>query len=338
MSKKEEVKRVAKKTGLGRGLNSLLGENQFGQQSQEGATKRVPFAEQTNNTLQQGFQGEQTSQVIEPTVPANMRIWEIAIEKIVANKDQPRKVFEKEPLMSLAASIKEKGIIQPITVRKLANGNFEIVAGERRWRAAQSAGMSQVPVIIKQSDNQQALEVALIENIQRQDLNPVEEAEAYFNLIKKYRLTQQQLADRLGKERVTIANVLRLLNLSTDVRKMISENQISLGHAKVLLRVTDPKRQKSLANKAKNLQLSVRSLEKLVNKDIKQEKLESSLDQQEIYKLSLVEALQAEMQKLLGSKVEIDYRSGKGKMSIAFYSDDELNQMVDKFRAACTKK
>ncbi|MCB0355959.1 MAG: ParB/RepB/Spo0J family partition protein, partial [Bdellovibrionales bacterium] len=270
-----------------------------------------------------------------PKVPDHMRVWQVRTDRIVANKEQPRKIFIDEELESLTASIKEKGILQPITVRKLAEDKFEIIAGERRWRAAQRAGLQEVPVLLKDVDDSTSLELALIENIQREDLNPVEEAEAYFHLIKKYKMTQQQLAEKIGKERATVANVLRLLNLSPEVRKMVASCEISLGQAKALMALSDPKKQKSLAIKARDNQLSVRAVEKLVAKYRDSKKEEPT--EQDILKDKSVETLRVELQRMLGTKVSIDYNTGKGKISIAFYSDEELNGIIDKIRESWKK-
>ncbi|MCB0419444.1 MAG: ParB/RepB/Spo0J family partition protein, partial [Bdellovibrionales bacterium] len=276
---------------------------------------------------------------MEPRIPETARIWQIPIHKIVQNKKQPRKVFEGEALKELAASIKEKGILQPIVCRKLSDNQFEIIAGERRWRASQMAGIQEVPVILKEADEQNVLELALIENIQRENLNPIEEAQAYYHLIKEYGLTQQKLAEKIGKERGTIANLLRLLNLAPDVRKMLAGGEIALGQAKVILGVADLKVQKDIAIKVKNLKLSVRATEKLVAK-YKQGETEvseiKSVDDVDISK-KLVKGLSSELQKLLGTKVSIGYLNGKGKISIHFYSDDELNNYVDKIRKTWQK-
>ena len=200
-----------------------------------------------------------------PAVPNHLRIWQVPIEKIEANPNQPRQIFATEPLQELANSIHEKGIIQPLLLRKKGEG-FEIIAGERRWRAAQMAGLKEVPALVKEHEDQEVLELALIENIQRENLNPIEEAEAYDFLIKKYNLTQQGLAQKVGKDRATVANLLRLLQLQPGVRQMVSKNELSLGQAKVLLSITDGKRQQALAEKAHKETLSVRALEKLLAK------------------------------------------------------------------------
>ena len=355
--------------GLGRGLNSLLGEGSFVEEAKSNnETEKKPVSASellppitktevistsnkelastppppkiTDNereeavTLSSPAKEEKT--VVTPQVPENMRVWSVRTDFINANKEQPRKIFNEEELESLAASIKEQGILQPITVRKTADKKYEIIAGERRWRAAQKAGLQEVPVLIKDVDDSKSLELALIENIQRENLNPVEEAEAYFHLIKKYKLTQQQLAEKIGKERATVANVLRLLNLSPEVRKMVASNEISLGQAKALMALADPKKQRALALKARDNQLSVRAVEKLVAKyrEINTEKV---LSDEELLKDKSVDNLKVEMQRALGTKVSIDYNQGKGKISISFYSDDELNQIVDKFREVWKK-
>ncbi len=263
-----------------------------------------------------------------PKVPDELRIWKIGIEKLKPNPKQPRQVFDKEPLDELANSIREKGIIQPLLARKLANGNFEIIAGERRWRAAQLADLKEVPVVLKETDDKETLELALIENIQRQELNPIEEAEAYDYLMTTYHLTQQELAERVGKERATVANVLRLLNLCPDVRLMVSIAEISLGHAKVLLSVPDRETQIKLADRAKKENLSVRALEQLINKSRSPKQETTPESQHDLH----IRHVQEEIQKIIGSKVAVDYNDGKGKMSFYFYSDDEMNDMVERIR------
>lgn len=269
-----------------------------------------------------------------PVVPPHMRIWNLAIEKVNPNPNQPRQIFEKEPLQELADSIREKGVIQPILVRKSDNGEFEIIAGERRWRAAQMAGLKEIPALIKDSEEQEVLELALIENIQRENLNAIEEAEAYEFLIRKYNLTQNDLAQKVGKDRATVANMLRILQLQPGVRQMVSRGEISLGQAKVLLSVSEAKLQQDLAMKAKNDSLSVRALEKLVAKakagePVADEKLDA--------RAKAAQSLGEELQKLIGSKVVLDYDKGKGRIVISFYSDSELNQIADTLRDSWRK-
>ena len=338
--------------GLGRGLGSLLGPTNEGafskalptpEKTLEALTAKMPS--QNEPALRAAFIETPVTATPSPTsvldeappvqptpapaIPNNMRIWSLPIEKLAPNPKQPRQIFEKEPLQELAGSIKEKGIIQPLLVRKLAEDKFEIIAGERRWRAAQLAGLKEVPALIKESEDQEVLELALIENIQRENLNAVEEAEAYDYLIKKYNLTQQDLAQKVGKDRATVANMLRILQLQPGVRLMVSKGELSLGQAKVLLSVQDGKLQEELAVRCKDESLSVRALEKLVVKakaPVEPEKVTE--DPRALAAKNLGE----ELQKLLGSKVVLDYDQGKGRITIHYYSDQELNQIVDTLR------
>ena len=236
---KKETKR------LGRGLGSLLG----GDITLEPAL--APKAETKTQAPATGI-----------PVPPESRVWQIAVEKLVPSQFQPRTHFNKEALEELASSIREKGILQPIVARRLSSGAIEIIAGERRWRAAQIAGLHEVPVILKTLSNKETLELAIIENIQREDLNVVEEAEAYQRLITEFQLTQQQAAERVGKDRATVANALRLLALPATVREMLTIGQLTAGHAKVLLGLDAPAQLLEFAARARDQQLSVRALEK----------------------------------------------------------------------------
>jgi ParB family chromosome partitioning protein len=328
-------KQPNKAKGLGRGLGSLLGPTNEGAFAKTtGAHFIEAEAKETPEIMGQGSEPKTTDvPVVAPNTPNSMRIWKIAIEKIAPNPKQPRRTFPQEALQELASSIREKGIIQPILVRQKAGGHFEIIAGERRWRAAQLAGLQEVPAIIKESEDQEVLELALIENIQRENLNVIEEAEAYDFLIKKYNLTQHDLAQKMGKDRATIANVLRLLQLQPSVRQLVSSNQLSLGQAKVLLSISDGKLQESLARKSSEEKLSVRALEKLVAKSRLSVHLTPSDDGgDEQLRASMAKHLGEELQKLLGSKVILDYAQGKGRIQIQFYSDAELNQIADRLR------
>ena len=228
--------------------------------------------------------------------------------------------------MELAESIKVQGILQPIVARKITEGKYQIIAGERRWRAAQLAGLTEVPVILRSTDDQKSLELALLENIQRSDLNPMEEALAYSQLMKDYGLTQQQVAEKVGKDRVTVANLLRLLNLSKEVQSDVAEGRISLGIAKVLLSLTDPKKQKLVAKKAISGGLSVRATEALVKKELNSHR--DHLSQVDVAK-KMAAGVSEELQKILGTKVALDYKNGRGKLVIHFYSDEEFNKIVD---------
>jgi len=309
MSEQSEVFKK-KKSGLGRGLGSLLGEH---------APIREDFVEPLNQTKQSIH--EQDAKLLE-----SGRVWQIDITKLKPNAKQPRRTFSPEPLKELANSVKEKGILQPIVAREVGKDSFEIIAGERRWRAAQAAGLANVPVILKNTDDKDAMELALIENIQREDLNPVEEAEAYHRLLSEYQMTQQQVAEKVGKDRATVANSLRLLGLSPEVRTMLAHGEISSGHAKVLLSVADAKQQKSLAERVKYKKISVRELERLLLP--KQEVLPASPSDKAAHTSA------QDLQKILGTKVTIDYSKGRGKLSIHFYSDEELNSLLDKIKDA----
>lgn len=370
MSEKTVVKPQPKKAGLGRGLGSLLGGGDDGAfskahtdtastlevigkslPSQEvpaikaGIIEKAPapvisaptpapaaISAPVSPVVAKPAPVQQAPVAATPKIPDELRIWKIGIEKLKPNPKQPRQVFDKEPLDELANSIKEKGILSPLLARKMPDGNFEIIAGERRWRAAQLADLKEVPVLIKETGEKETLELALIENIQRQDLNPIEEAEAYDHIMTTYKLTQQEMADRVGKERATVANVLRLLNLCPEVRLMVSLSEISLGHAKILLAVQDANEQIKLADRIKKENMSVRVLESIVNK-MKSPKVEAKADTETTSEMH-IRHLKEEIQKIVGSKVSIDYNDGKGKMAIHFYSSDELNELVERIREA----
>lgn len=317
MSKTQESQK-SKKQKLGRGLGSLLG-------GDSGAFSKMTADE----SISSANEVSKEKVVVQPQVPEQNRVWNIPIENIVPNKDQPRKVFEKTALEELASSIKEKGIIQPLLLKKNGPDKYEIIAGERRWRAAQKAELKEVPAIIKDLGEQEVLELALIENIQRKDLNPVEEAEAYQFLMDRFDLTQAEVAERVGKERATVANLLRLLQLGPELRKMILNGEISQGQAKVLLSLGEPKEQVEMALRVKAENLSVRALEKLVARKKRPEKAKI---EGEVSKTAQLGPLKEELQKILGSRVDIEYRSGKGKLKFYFYSDEQLNQIIDRLR------
>jgi ParB family transcriptional regulator, chromosome partitioning protein len=318
-----------KKQRLGRGLGSLLG-GASSSLSGPAPTPQIPAppAKVTTQPL------PLATQVTSP-VPAEARIWQIAVDKLTPSEFQPRSHFEKEKLEELAASIKQNGILQPIVARKLPNAKFEIIAGERRWRAAQIAGLHEVPVILKTLENQEALEIAIIENIQREDLNPIEEAEAYQRLAQEFHLTQQQVAEKVGKDRATVANAMRLLALPLQVREMVTQAQISAGHAKVLLSLANPATQIEMAKKIAQQKISVRQLEKLVAAEAagKGKEIEVMTTEQGVTQ-RLIASLAEELQKSLGTKVSIDYFNSKGRIAIQFYSDEELTQIVDRLKAS----
>jgi len=247
------------------------------------------------------------------------------IEEIRPNKEQPRKTFVNEKLEELAASIREKGIIQPLVVMR-RDGHYEIIAGERRWRAAQKAGLREVPVVIQDVSEDTALEMALIENIQREDLNAVEEAEAYHQLLERFDLSQEELAKRVGKERSTIANALRLLKLPSEIKRDVAEDRLSMGHARALLTLEDPEEQKAARDEIVKGHLSVREAEALVKKKkakvVPQPRKVEDADQKDLLE---------RIQRHFGAKVALR-RSGRGgKLEISFSDQKDLARIVEIF-------
>lgn len=321
-----------KKKGLGRGLGSLLGGPAPTEAPAPKATPAVAAEINTNQKPSVPVTSQQATPVAPPVDPES-KIWKVAIDKLSPGQYQPRRQFDKEPLQELAQSIKENGILQPIVARRTTSGKLEIVAGERRWRASQLAGLHEVPVILRNFNDKEALELAIVENIQREDLNPIEEAEGYSRLISEFKLSQQQVAEKVGRDRATVANAVRLLSLPEEIKTMISGNDLSVGHAKVLLSLQDSKRQIEFAKKVVNEKIAVRKLEKMVQAAVKglDEKEEVvSFDSNVTQRL--IAGLSDELQKMLGTKVNIDYSNSKGKISIHFYSDDELTNLVDRLK------
>lgn len=254
----------------------------------------------------------------------------IDINKIEPNSNQPRKNFNEDKIHELAESIKQHGLIEPLIVQKGKKGFYTIIAGERRWRAAREAGIKEIPVVVKEYSDQQVMEIALIENIQREDLNAIEEAEAYERLIKDFNLKQDEVAERVSKSRVAITNSLRLLKLDPRVREMIIEDKIKSGHARALLSVTDPEEQYQLAVMIFDNSMSVRETEKMVKKyladkdkpakDVKEKDTQTEL----IYK-----DYEEKLKTVIGTKVNINNKGkGKGKIEIEYFSPDEFDRIV----------
>lgn len=288
---------VAKKKGLGKGLDSLIPASK----PKESEKVEVKVKEAAKS-------GEQM----------------MNINDVEPSRDQPRKKFEEDPLLELADSIKQYGVLQPLIVRKKDN-YYEIIAGERRWRAAKIAGLKEIPVIIKDYSEQEIVEIALIENIQRENLNPIEEAKAFKRLLEEFHLKQDEVAERVSKSRTAVTNSMRLLKLSEKVQNMIIDDMISTGHARALLAIDDPEKQYELANKIFDEKLSVRETEKLVKlvKNPKPEKEKKIIKNEYLYK-----DLANKMKDVMGTKVNILTKgNGKGKIEIEYYSDDELERM-----------
>ena len=250
----------------------------------------------------------------------------VKINMVEPNRDQPRKNFEEDALLELADSIKQMGVLQPLLVRKRKD-YYEIIAGERRWRAAKMAGLKEVPVIIKDYTEQEIVEIALIENIQRENLNPIEEAMAYKKLLEEFHLKQDEVAERVSKSRTAVTNSMRLLKLNEKVQQMIIDDMITTGHARALLAIDDQEQQYILANKIFDEKLSVRETEKLV-KDIKNPKKEKV--KKPVENAFLYQDLADKMKEVMGTKVSISSKgNGKGKIEIEYYSDKELERMFD---------
>ncbi|BAH46913.1 MULTISPECIES: ParB/RepB/Spo0J family partition protein [Brevibacillus] len=272
--------------GLGKGLNALI----------------------TSNLIEEGEQ-----------------VKEVSINEIRPNPYQPRKEFEQSAIEELAQSIKEHGIIQPLIVRKSIKG-YELVAGERRLRAAKLAGLKEVPVVVKAYTDQQLMEIALIENLQRENLNPLEEAEAYDKLISHHDYTQEQLAQKIGKSRPHVANMLRLLQLPEKIRKMVSAAELSMGHSRALLGVTDKKVQQQLANDVVEKGLSVRQLEEIVKQlNVSRETKKKKSAKNEPVLIEMEERLRSRF----GTSVKIKKGSKRGKIEIDFYSQEDLERIIE---------
>ncbi len=291
-----------KKRGLGKGLDALFSSDE---EILSPDTEDVPAAE-------------------EETKDQNVQI--VDIYMVEPDRNQPRKTFDAEKLQELADSVKQYGVLQPLLVQKEPD-YYRIIAGERRWRAARLAGLTEIPVIVKNFSAQDSMAVALIENLQRQNLNPMEESMAYQKLLTEFSLTQEQVAAKLGKSRSAIANSLRLQNLAEPVQKSLSEGLISPGHAKVLLGVTDASEQNKLAVRVIAENLSVRELEKIVaqKSEAKKEVKKKKEDREQDLASKIAED---RMKELLGTRVTISKGARKGKIEIEYYSEEDLERIL----------
>lgn len=254
-------------------------------------------------------------------------VLQINLDEISPNPFQPRKQFDLEKLEQLSASIKQHGVLEPIIVRRIGEKKYQIVVGERRWRASSLAGLSTVPAVVSDFSDKQMTEVALIENLQREDLNAIEEAEGYQLLIEDFKMTQEEVANSVGKKRSSVANALRLLTLDPEVKQLVAQEKLSRGHAKVLLSVDKVRERQALAIRIIKEQLSVRQLEKIIQAQPKTSKPSTSSQDPEL------KSLQEELQRVLGTKVRLDYRQGKGKIEIEYYSDEELERILEFMRS-----
>lgn len=281
---------ATKKGGLGRGLDSLFADTGSGVVSEEkGSVETLPLRE------------------IEP------------------DRNQPRKNFEDTALSELSKSILEHGVLQPIVVRPTTNGTYKIIAGERRWRASRLAGLVEVPVIIKDVTDAQAMELALIENLQREDLDPVEEALGYKNLMERCNLTQEQAAEKLARSRSAVANSLRLLNLPNEVLDMLQKGELSTGHAKVILSLPSTEMQSKAAKQIQQEKLNVRQAEILCKKIQQQNKVKTKPEQRP----SFAAEVEISLRESLGTEVKVSYKEGKGTLNVGFYSDEQLKEFAN---------
>ena len=292
---------AVRKAGLGKGLDSLIPEHSVRRKAEK--TEQKP---EKNELL-------------------------LKITDIEPNREQPRKHFDEDALLELSDSIKQFGIIQPLIVQKKED-HYEIIAGERRWRAAKMAGLKEVPAIIKSYTDREILEISLIENIQRENLNPIDEARAYKKLLTEFHLKQDEVAERVSKSRTAVTNSMRLLKLSSKVQEMVIADMISAGHARALLGISDEALQETTAMKVFDEKLSVRETEKLVKNLVfpaKKVKTERNTAEDAIY-----ESLEEKMKGIMGTKVSIQRKkNNKGKIEIEYYSRDELERIIDLFES-----
>ncbi|WNG21705.1 ParB/RepB/Spo0J family partition protein [Cystobacter fuscus] len=268
----------------------------------------------------------------EPPPPPKNGLIKLPIEAIQRDTLQPRRQFDEEKLRELTESIKAQGVLQPVLVRKDGAGGYKLIAGERRWRASQAAGLHEIPAIVREVTEVEAFELALVENLQRSDLNPMEEAEGYHRLVEEFGLTQDQVAQRVGKERPTVANALRLLGLPDDVKGLVAAGQLSAGHARALLGVPRLPEMKELAAQVAAKKLSVRDTEKLVQQ-AKGAKGKESAPATPKKQSPQVKSLVEEMQRRLGTKVRlVEKGSGKGTLEVDYFSYDDLDRILKVLR------
>lgn len=285
---------MAKKTGLGKGLDALFAENTLLQNDEEEKKEELKDGEEI--------------------------VRKIKVIEIESNRDQPRKIFDNESLEELAESIKKYGVIQPIIVKQKDN-YYEIVAGERRWRAAKKAGLSEMPCIVREDDERKNREIALIENIQREDLNPIDKARGFKLLLNEYQMTQQELADILGISRSGVANTIRILNLDPRVIKLAEEGKISEAHCRSIVSIQDPDQQYKLALKIIEKGSSVKSLEQTMKNHRKAQKLDPKYD-------AIFRDIEDSFQGFFGTKVKLDAKKRSGKIIISYSSNDDLERIL----------
>ena len=296
------------KKGLGKGLDALFGE------------------EKATNAQQKYTQAPDRKSLASGEVM-------IKVSSIVPNSNQPRKTFNQGAMDELTASVKQHGVLTPLIVKRVGE-KYEIIAGERRWRASQAAGIKEVPVVVRDYDDQSTAEIALIENLQREDLNAIEEAQAYEELMEIYHLNQEEVANKVSKNRSTVTNALRLLKLDAEVQKMVAEGKLSGGHARAILGLSDAAMQKKLADEIVQNKLSVRETEKKVKAMSRKKTAKASKAEQDHNYDIFYKEYESKMQDILGTKVNINRKdNSKGRIEIDYYSQDELERIMDLFKS-----
>ena len=308
---------MAMKRGLGRGLDVMIPDNNGStKQSVSKSSKKTVSSDHEKNAEHHFLHRGEIK---------------VKISKIEPNREQPRKQFDEDSLLELAESIKQYGILQPLVVSDKKD-YYEIIAGERRWRAAKMAGLKEVPVIIKELSEQEIVEISLIENIQREDLNPIEEAMAFKRLLEEFHLKQDEVAERVSKSRTAVTNVMRLLKLEKEVQQMLIDEMITAGHARALLAITDRDTQIQIANKIFDEKLSVRETEKLVKSILKPKKEKTVM--KDSAEDAIYESLEEKMKGIMGTKVTINRKKNdKGRIEIEYYSKNELERIIDLFES-----
>ena len=301
---------MAPKRGLGRGLSNL-----------------IPTDDTTEDVSPKASKQTKTGAVTKTEVVKKVE-QTLNINRLEPNKNQPRKEFNEDALQELADSIKQFGVIEPLVVVK-RKGYYELIAGERRWRAARLAGLKEVPVVIKDYDDQQIVEIALIENIQREDLNPIEEAHAYERLIQEFNLTQDEVAERVSKSRTTVTNALRLLKLTEKVQQMLIDDMLSTGHVRALITITEPQLQYETAMYIFDKKLSVRETESYVKKLLNKKPKEKTSEKEDPELSFLYKAIENRLKESLGTKTTIKAKTkDSGKIEIEYYSQEDLERIT----------
>ena len=322
---------AGRKNGLGRGLDAFFPDRTSAvkESTRKTTTKTVNTEKKTDTTDKEAGNTAATKR---KTAGSKSGAMFVKISSVEPNTNQPRKQFDEDALLELSESVKQYGILQPLLVSDKKD-YYEIIAGERRWRAAKLAGLKEVPVIVKEFTEQELVEISLIENIQREDLNPVEEAMAYKRLIDEFHLKQDEVAERVGKSRTAVTNSMRLLKLSEKVQQMLIDEMITAGHARAILAISDREKQETVAMKVFDEKLSVRETEALVKRMLEPPKTEKkskfTTAEDVIY-----ESLEEKMKSIMGTRVQIHRKKNdKGKIEIEYYSKDELERIIDLFES-----